>query len=653
MRKFTLLLLGALLCLNFSLKAQTLVGYAGFETTSSYLSYSSGAYLASSCGSAYGSYACYFNSYYGTSRYVETIDFNMLNGGYLSFYIYLPSYTYYSYCEAADYNEDVYLEYSVDGGYTWYSMGTYLAGYSAYDYFVPVTVSVPYYAQTSATRFRWSQPSFTDYNYDNWAIDELYIYSYSCTASTPSIYSSTGSATICNGGSLTLSATSGYYAYYWSTGATSSSITVSTPGTYYVTVMDYYGCTATSGSVTIENPYYGKDVTPSTTSFCAGDAVQLDFSTTYQPYYYYTYSWTSNPSSSISSKTTEDPYVYPTVPTTYTVSVSEYYTGCTTTESVTLTPSSSGTLLSSFSYSTLNSTVYFSNTSYNATSYYWSFGDGYTSTSSNPTHTYSTAGTYTVTLYAYDDCGNVETSYVTITITDCPLTYTNGPDGYNYIDGIELNTLNTNGYGYVSGSVYTDNTSMYTSLQPGKTYTLTVHGSGSDYETFGAWIDYNHNYSVSDPGEALGVAKASGGKATITFTVPTNATGSSVLRVLSQESTSSSYLDPCGSYTYGEVEDYTVVFGTSGIEEATAENNLTVYPNPTTGLFSLNLEKAKGNYTFQIIDIKGQVLHSENIEVIGTTFNTQFDLSNYAKGMYYLRVIGENNESINKMISKE
>lgn len=41
------------------------------------------------------------------------------------------------------------------------------------------------------------------------------------------------------------------------------------------------------------------------------------------------------------------------------------------------------------------------NTSQNATSYKWSFGDGSTSTAAAPTHTYAKEGTYTVTLRAY------------------------------------------------------------------------------------------------------------------------------------------------------------------------------------------------------------------------------------------------------------
>ncbi len=46
-------------------------------------------------------------------------------------------------------------------------------------------------------------------------------------------------------------------------------------------------------------------------------------------------------------------------------------------------------------------TVNFNNTSVNAISYLWNFGDGFTSNQTNPSHTYFTPGTYNVTLNAF------------------------------------------------------------------------------------------------------------------------------------------------------------------------------------------------------------------------------------------------------------
>jgi len=47
----------------------------------------------------------------------------------------------------------------------------------------------------------------------------------------------------------------------------------------------------------------------------------------------------------------------------------------------------------------------FYNYSSNATSFNWNFGDGGSSTAANPSHTYTTAGTYTVSLQASSTCG--------------------------------------------------------------------------------------------------------------------------------------------------------------------------------------------------------------------------------------------------------
>src|SRR5438067_6037771 len=64
------------------------------------------------------------------------------------------------------------------------------------------------------------------------------------------------------------------------------------------------------------------------------------------------------------------------------------------------------------------------------TTYSWTFGDGATSTSQNPSHTYATGGTYTVTLKVTDNQGATgSTSHsVTVSQPNLPPTVNAGSD---------------------------------------------------------------------------------------------------------------------------------------------------------------------------------------------------------------------------------
>jgi hypothetical protein len=72
-----------------------------------------------------------------------------------------------------------------------------------------------------------------------------------------------------------------------------------------------------------------------------------------------------------------------------------------------------------FTYTTTGGQVSFNNTSTNATTYLWNFGDGTTSTLNNPSHNYTTTGNYTVQLKA-TKCGvdNFKIQTVTINLLD-------------------------------------------------------------------------------------------------------------------------------------------------------------------------------------------------------------------------------------------
>lgn len=86
----------------------------------------------------------------------------------------------------------------------------------------------------------------------------------------------TGNTTICQGDTVTLTASpAGIYS--WSNGATSASISVTTPGTYTVTVTNAQGCTGQSTPVdiiTLQPPAATASASISTPA-CVGDSVML------------------------------------------------------------------------------------------------------------------------------------------------------------------------------------------------------------------------------------------------------------------------------------------------------------------------------------------------------------------------------------------
>jgi hypothetical protein len=86
----------------------------------------------------------------------------------------------------------------------------------------------------------------------------------------------------------------------------------------------------------------------------------------------------------------------------------------------------------------------------------------------------------------------------------------------------------------------------------------------------------------------------------------------------------------------------------SGNEEE--ENNLTmlteaihmhVYPNPTSGMFTIELPQA-GPTNVIVTDIAGRVIISMDISD-NTQQQLQLDLANEAKGLYFIKVMNSGN----------
>ena len=121
-----------------------------------------------------------------------------------------------------------------------------------------------------------------------------------------------------------------------------------------------------------------------------------------------------------------------------------------------------------------NLTILFENNSSNAISYLWNFGDGNTSTAANPTHTYSTVGTYTVTLIAYGAGGCNDTvihQNIIIILNIVNLTSSFTSDTVGCIPfTVSFTNTSSNGTSYL-WNFGDGNTS--TSFNPSHTYTTT------------------------------------------------------------------------------------------------------------------------------------------------------------------------------------
>jgi len=109
----------------------------------------------------------------------------------------------------------------------------------------------------------------------------------------------------------------------------------------------------------------------------------------------------------------------------------------------------------------------------------------------------------------------------------------------------------------------------------------------------------------------------------------------------------------CGPYVSGETEDYVVMFTRSPQHVSGLVNleHVTLYPNPTTGRFMLSVgaQQSIGKLNVTVSTLTGSnVLHQE-YQRVGAKFGQELDLSNVARGVYFVTVRTEAGE---KMIQK-
>ena len=198
----------------------------------------------------------------------------------------------------------------------------------------------------------------------------------------------------------------------------------------------------------------------------------------------------------------------------------------------------------------------------NITSYNWNFGDGSTSTAENPSHSYTTAGSYNVSLTVTDNSGLTGFDSAIATIGTTQLTYctVTGGGSYEHIAGVEVGGINNTS----SQENYGDFTHLTANLTSGSnSITLTPGFSGSAYtEHWGVWIDYNQDGDFIDPGEQVVSGQSGTSAITTSFTPPSSASGITRMRVGMQYN--NAVTASCTNIQDGEFEDYSVTFSNGG-----------------------------------------------------------------------------------------
>ncbi len=246
---------------------------------------------------------------------------------------------------------------------------------------------------------------------------------------------------------------------------------------------------------------------------------------------------------------------------------------------------------------------------------------GSTASTTYTVNSLSPSTTYSFTVRAKDAAGNISTSSNTATVTTlagstvtyCTATATNTAD--ERIGNVTFGSINNTSTGTAG---YENFTSISTNVTRGNANTISitpVWTSTKYNEAYAVYIDYNRDGDFTDSGE-LAWTRAGSQTTPVTgsITVPATASlGSTRMRVMMQYSSIPS--SSCGSYTYGQVEDYTLNILSSARGEDFNINNLMtdikLYPNPVRDLLNISNTTVED---YKIFDMGGKLINSGKIE---------------------------------------
>ena len=89
----------------------------------------------------------------------------------------------------------------------------------------------------------------------------------------------------------------------------------------------------------------------------------------------------------------------------------------------------------------------------------------------------------------------------------------------------------------------------------------------------------------------------------------------------------------------------------AGVEQYSLSNNITIYPNPNTGIFTIAISNAKfDEILINIIDVQGREVYNSINKNISPDYNKQLNLEGMAKGIYFIKISNGSELKVQKLI---
>jgi len=236
----------------------------------------------------------------------------------------------------------------------------------------------------------------------------------------------------------------------------------------------------------------------------------------------------------------------------------------------------------------------------------------------------------------------------TFSTIGCQLSYCSSKgtnSSYYYINKVSIGSIN-NTSGNNGG--YRNYTSLNTNVTRNNSHSITLTPSGGSYRKYwNVYIDYNQNGSFEDPGEKVANGNSSS-SLTFNFTVPSGALpGSTRMRI--QMKTSSSATNSCTTFTYGEVEDYSVTIlsvSPAQLKKGGEINNgiseedpfFKIYPDPANNYLFAEIESSSCNTELIIFDMEGRILKKEIVMLQNGIDKIEINTEELRNGIYFISI---------------